>query len=75
MSVFQCIDCDSHHCTDCDGGADACNTCSTGPLCNDCAADHVAQHDEERRDLDDDDDQYDPADMGDAGWLVPRVRR
>jgi hypothetical protein len=45
--VYQCIDCELYVCAHCSGGQDSCPTCNTGPRCDECAADHEAEHKEE----------------------------
>lgn len=50
MTVYKCEGCDLHYCTDCDGGVDQCESCRVGPLCDDCAADHVVEHKAEEAD-------------------------
>lgn len=56
MATFQCIDCELHYCTDCDGGEDQCGMCSTGPRCDECAFDHHCYHKEQDPEDDVDDE-------------------
>ena len=47
--IYRCIDCDAHYCATCDGGQDSCLQCHTGPRCDECAAEHADEHEEEER--------------------------
>lgn len=47
-SIFKCVGCDQHYCSNCEDGAeDQCALCHTGPRCNDCAFDHATSHETE----------------------------
>lgn len=50
-AIYRCVLCELHYCADCDGGQDTCGLdgCSLGPLCDDCAEEHEAEHEEEER--------------------------
>jgi len=49
-NIYKCAGCDMHYCVNCDGGVDQCDGCRVGPLCDDCAADHVVEHKAEEAD-------------------------
>lgn len=39
-NVYQCIECEQHYCSTCEGGVDHCEECLRGPLCDECAAEN-----------------------------------
>lgn len=48
-TIYECVECDLRYCVNCDGGQDTCASCHRGPMCEECAADHDADHAQEER--------------------------